>query len=149
MNPPDNQFPEERDNAGLPGMLLVMLIVFLLIPFAGMYLFADTLNPFDLTGKPFLLFYTVLSIIAYGIAYALQITGHAQLKNASWPVGNETIPAVWKVARWIVTATILLGVARLVRGIYLGRPVIFLCLMLLAHAILYSAFFKVASRTVE
>jgi hypothetical protein len=103
-----------------------LLYIFLCIPFIWLYQQQGTVNPFAIKGPEFLIFYLSLWVLSFSsIIINRPITNRSILASTYFSVQNIVLATVY-----------LLGLIRLIRGIYLGRPVGYLVLILIAAFIL-------------
>jgi len=100
-----------------------------LISFMWLVLTHHTFNPISLKGPAFLTFYLILLLGFYSSVFALKLF-------------KETIS---KVTFYFMISIFLLGIIKLVRGIFLGKPIGFLIIILILEfaVLLYINLFQV------
>jgi FtsH-binding integral membrane protein len=106
----------------LPAMKTIIIYSVLLITsLIGLFFTGNTMNPFALKGPDFLRFYLILLFGFYASVFALKITG-------------EPFSGVMHYGMILI---FILGVIKLTRGIFLGKPVGFLLWILVMEGIVF------------
>jgi len=100
---------------------IIIYSVLLITSLIGLFFTGNTMNPFALKGPDFLRFYLILLFGFYASVFALKITGE--------PFSG--------VMRYGMILIFILGVIKLTRGIFLGKPVGFLLWILVMEGIVF------------
>lgn len=119
MNTPENKISK----FGTKFLYLTGTLSCLLLPLLFIFQQYDKWNPFRLRGKEFLAFYILLLLFCH-LTRRLE---HTFIRNAI----RESL---W--GRLLVVLILIIGLARLVQGVYNAKPVGYLVLLLVLHLIL-------------
>lgn len=98
---------------------IIIHIIPVIISLAWLVINTDTINPISLKGPDFLKFYLILLFGFYSSVFVLKLF-------------KESIS---KTTLYFMISIFILGIVKLIRGLFLGKPVGFLILILILELI--------------
>lgn len=99
---------------------IMIHIIPVIISLAWLVMNTDTINPISLKGSDFLKFYLILLLGFYSSVFGLKLF-------------KESIS---KTTFYFMISIFILGIVKLIRGLFLGKPVGFLILILILEFII-------------